>query len=78
MGKVVTQVVLPPLPRHYGVLRLLAARPAALRFLRLTVPCARSSFAPGDGERSAPGPGLLNRVPVPGLDVVLMPGRRIA
>ena len=51
------------------MLRLLAARPAALRFLRLAVPRTRSSFAPEDGERSAPsglgcstgGPSRLSR-----------------
>ena len=49
------------------MLRLLAARPAALRFLRLAVPRVRSSFAPGGRERAASGPGLFNRVPLPAL-----------
>ena len=56
-----------PLLRYHGVLPLLTAPPAALRFLRLAVPCVRSAFAPGEGERSAPGPGLFDRVPVPAL-----------
>ena len=49
------------------MLRLLAAPPAALRFLRLAVPCAHLFFAPGDGECSAPRPGLFNRAPLPAL-----------
>jgi len=31
------------------------------------VPCVRSMFAPGDGERATPGPGLFDRAPIPAL-----------
>lgn len=40
-------------------LRLPAARPAALRCLRLAVPPLRRLFAPADGRRAALGPGCL-------------------
>jgi hypothetical protein len=44
----------PPLQHYYGALRLLAARFAALRFLRLAIPSFRPSFVPvglGRGPR---------------------------
>ena len=42
--------LVPPLQRHYEVLRLPAAHFAALRFLRLAIPSLRPLFVP-------PGPG---------------------
>ena len=53
----------PPLPRYYAVLRLPAARPGALRCLRLPVPRLGSSFDPRPEEPVRRSMGLVSRPP---------------
>ena len=55
----------PPLPRYYEALRLPAARPAALRCLRLAVPVA-PAFRSRGPRRSGRGPGVGHPVPPAG------------
>ena len=52
----------PPLQHYYGALRLLAARLAALRFLRLAIPSVRPQFVPtGSGREPWINLELLSR-----------------
>ena len=54
----------PPLRRYYGALRLLAARFAALRFLRLAIPSFRPGFVPtGSGREPWICLELVSRAP---------------
>jgi hypothetical protein len=54
----------PPLPRYYGVLRLLAAHLAALCFLRLAIPSFRPRFVPtGSGREPWISLELVSRAP---------------
>ena len=55
--------MVPPLPRYCKALRLPAAPPALLRFLRFAVPPLASYFAPAGTRRSARGPGVIHRIP---------------
>src|SRR3954454_1592961 len=55
--------VVPLAQRYYETLRLLAARLAALRFLRLAIPSCRPSFVPvGHGRRPRTLLELVSRV----------------
>lgn len=49
----------PPLHRYFERLRLPAARPASLRFLRLAVTSVAPLFAPAGAERAVREPGRL-------------------
>ena len=55
----------PPLQRYYEALRLLTARLAALRCLRLAIPPCSNLFAPSRGWSAADGPGFWSAVPRP-------------
>jgi hypothetical protein len=55
--------LVPPLLRYCEELRLPAAPPALLRFLRSAVPPLSSYFAPPGARRSARGPGVIHRIP---------------
>ena len=61
--------LVPPLQRDYWTLRLLAARFAALRFLRLAIPPLHPLFVPnGPGRGAADHPGVVHPVLHPALD----------
>jgi hypothetical protein len=53
----------PPLPRYCEALRLPAALPASLRFLRCAVPPCASCFAPANVRRTVRRPGVVHRIP---------------
>ena len=59
--------IVPPLPRYYWALRLLAVRPGSLRFLRSPVPIARYLFALLGQVRTAREPGGLMPLPRSGV-----------
>jgi hypothetical protein len=55
--------LVPPLLRYCEALRLPAALPASLRFLRFAVPPPASCFAPPSARRNTRGPGVIDRIP---------------
>lgn len=59
--------LVPPLLRYCEALRLPAAPPASLRFLRFAVPPCASGFAPANVRRTIRGPGVVHRIPQTGL-----------
>jgi hypothetical protein len=63
----VPRVLVPLLPWYCRVLRLPAAPPALLRFLRFAVPPRALDFAPATTRRYSCGPGVVYRHPQTGV-----------